>query len=180
MSLVAMWLAFSLRLDTPHWPTGLQWLVYGLGPMLALPIFIHTGLYRAIFRYTGIHALLTTGKAVAIYGSVLLFTLLIGSWDGIPRSVGILQPVIFLLLVGASRSLGWLWLAGRTAGAPHRLLIYGAGMAGAQTAAGLLSARSYHLLAFADDDTNKVGRSINGVRVYAPEALPATVQRLAG
>eukprot|EP01034_Spumella_vulgaris_P040694 gene40694-50351_t len=71
-----------------------------------------------------------------------------------------------------------LWLAGRTAAAPHRLLIYGAGTAGAQTAAGLVSARSYHLLAFADDDTSKAGRSINGVRVYAPEALPATVQRL--
>ena len=166
MSLSAMWLAFSLRLDTLHWPDGLQWLVYGLGPALALPIFIHAGLYRAIFRYTGIQALLTTGKAVAIYGAVLLLTLLIGKWEGIPRSVGILQPVIFLLLVGASRSLGWLWLAGRTAAAPHRLLIYGAGTAGAQTAAGLLSARSYHLLAFADDDTSKVGRSINGVRVY--------------
>lgn len=178
MSLVAMWLAFSLRLDTLHWPDGLQWLVYGLGPALALPIFIHAGLYRAIFRYTGIQALLTTGKAVAIYGAVLLLTLLIGQWEGIPRSVGILQPVIFLLLVGASRSLGWLWLAGRTAAAPHRLLIYGAGTAGAQTAAGLLSARSYHLLAFADDDTSKVGRSINGVRVYAPDTLPATVQRL--
>ena len=178
MSLVAMWLAFSLRLDTLHWPDGLQWLVYGLGPALALPIFIHAGLYRAIFRYTGIQALLTTGKAVAIYGAVLLLTLLIGKWEGIPRSVGILQPVIFLLLVGASRSLGWLWLAGRTAAAPHRLLIYGAGTAGAQTAAGLLSARSYHLLAFADDDTSKVGRSINGVRVYAPDTLPATVQRL--
>ncbi len=178
MSLVAMWLAFSLRLDTLHWPDGLQWLVYGLGPALALPIFIHAGLYRAIFRYTGIQALLTTGKAVAIYGAVLLLTLLIGKWEGIPRSVGILQPVIFLLLVGASRSLGWLWLAGRTAAAPHRLLIYGAGTAGAQTAAGLVSARSYHLLAFADDDACKVGRSINGVRVYAPDTLPATVQRL--
>ena len=50
MSLSAMWLAFSLRLDTLHWPDGLQWLVYGLGPALALPIFIHAGLYRAIFR----------------------------------------------------------------------------------------------------------------------------------
>ena len=178
MGLFAMWVAFTLRLDTLHWPEGNQWIAYALAPALAFPILMNLGLYRAIFRYTGIQALLTTGKAVAIYGAVLLLTLLIGQWEGIPRSVGILQPVIFLLLVGASRSLGWLWLAGRTAAAPHRLLIYGAGTAGAQTAAGLVSARSYHLLAFADDDTSKVGRSINGVRVYAPEALPATVQRL--
>ena len=178
MGLFAMWLAFTLRLDTLHWPDeGMQWLAYVLAPALAFPIFVNLGLYRAIFRYTGINALITTGKAVAIYGALLFAILLIGKWNGIPRSVGVLQPVIFLLLVGASRSLGWLWLAGQNTRAPHRLLIYGAGSAGAQTAAGLVSARNYVLEAFADDDRAKVGRSINGVRVYAPIALAEVVQR---
>lgn len=178
MGLFSMWVAFTLRLDTLHWPEGNQWIAYILAPVLAFPVLMNLGLYRAIFRYTGMQALLTTGKAVGIYGALLLAILLIGKWEGIPRSVGILQPLIFLLLVGASRSLGWLWLAGRSTAAPHRLLIYGAGAAGAQTAAGLVSARNYRLQAFADDDPSKVGRSINGVRVYAPQALPATVQRL--
>ena len=178
MGVFSMWVAFTLRLDTLHWPEGNQWIAYILAPVLAFPVLMNLGLYRAIFRYTGMQALLTTGKAIGIYGALLLAILLIGKWEGIPRSVGILQPLIFLLLVGASRSLGWLWLAGRSTAAPHRLLIYGAGAAGAQTAAGLVSARNYRLQAFADDDPSKVGRSINGVRVYAPQALPATVQRL--
>jgi FlaA1/EpsC-like NDP-sugar epimerase len=178
MGVFSMWVAFTLRLDTLHWPEGNQWIAYILAPVLAFPVLMNLGLYRAIFRYTGMQALLTTGKAIGIYGALLLAILLIGKWEGIPRSVGILQPLIFLLLVGTSRSLGWLWLAGRTTAAPHRLLIYGAGAAGAQTAAGLVSARNYRLQAFADDDPSKVGRSINGVRVYAPQALPATVQRL--
>ncbi|WP_338799000.1 nucleoside-diphosphate sugar epimerase/dehydratase [Acidovorax sp. DW039] len=178
MGLFAMWLAFTLRLDTLHWPEGNQWIAYVLAPALAFPILMNLGLYRAIFRYTGMQAMVTTGKAVAIYGAVLLLILLMGKWEGIPRSVGILQPVLLLLLVGASRALGWLWLAGRPRAATHRLLIYGAGVAGAQTAAGLASARSYQLLAFADDDASKVGRSINGVRVYAPSTLAATIQRL--
>lgn len=178
MGVLAMWLAFTLRLDTPHWPQGNQWIAYALAPSLAFPILMHLGLYRAIFRYTGMRALVTTGKAVTLYGAVLLGILLVGRWEGVPRSVGILQPVIFLLLVGASRSLGWLLLAGQSGRAPHRLLIYGAGVAGAQTAAGLGSARNYELRAFADDDRSKVGRSINGVRVYSSESLPATVQRL--
>lgn len=74
----------------------------------------------AVPRHLPLHrhqALLTTGKAVAIYGAVLLLTLLIGKWEDSAQR-GHLQPVIFLLLVGASRSLGWLWLAGRTAAAP--------------------------------------------------------------
>lgn len=178
MGVLAMWLAFSLRLDTPHWPEGKQWIAYVLAPALAFPILMHLGLYRAIFRYTGMRALVTTGKAITLYGATLLAVLLVGRWEGVPRSVGVLQPVLFLLLVGVSRSLGWLLLAGQSGRAPHRLLIYGAGTAGAQTAAGLGSARNYELRAFADDDGSKVGRSINGVRVYSSDSLPATVQRL--
>lgn len=108
MGLLAMWLAFTLRLETLHRPEGLQWLAYALGPLLAFPIFVNLGLYRAIFRYTGIRALITTGRAVAWYGALLLAILLLAQWEGVPRSVGILQPLIFLLLVGASRALGWL------------------------------------------------------------------------
>ncbi|MFT4242745.1 MAG: nucleoside-diphosphate sugar epimerase/dehydratase [Acidovorax sp.] len=182
LGLAAMWLAFTLRLDTPHVPEGRQWLAYALAPALAFPIFAKLGLYRAIFRYTGITALITTGKAVALYGALLLGCLLAAQWEGVPRSVGILQPLLFMLLVGASRALGWLALAGLGSSngqAPHRLLIYGAGTAGAQTAAGLGNMRQYLLKGFIDDDAAKVGRSINGVRVHAPQALPDVVRRLA-
>ena len=126
MGILAMWLAFSLRLDTLHWPEGLQWPVYAMAPLLAFPILMKQGLYRAIFRYTGITALITTGKAVAIYGAILLAILLSVQWEGVPRSVGILQPLILLLMIGTSRALGWLWLRGRPDSAPNRLLIYGA------------------------------------------------------
>ena len=178
MGILAMWLAFSLRLDTAHWPEGLQWRPYVMAPILALPILINQGLYRAIFRYTGITALLTTGKAVAMYGAVLFAILLIAQWEGVPRSVGILQPLILLLMVGASRSLGWLWLRGRPDVAQNRLLIYGAGSAGAQTAAGLGGTFQYQLQGFVDDDAAKIGRSINGTRVYSPHKLPQLVADL--
>lgn len=177
LGLLAMWLAFSLRLDTLHWPEGLQWLVYLLGPAMAFPVFVHMGLYRAIFRYNGIAALLTTGRAVTTYGALLLALLLLAKWEGVPRSVGILQPLILLLLIGTSRALGWFWLSGQTRNARHRLLIYGAGVAGAQTAAGLASARQYTLRGFVDDDPRKVGSSINGARVHGASALPALVER---
>lgn len=178
LGLAAMWLAFTLRLDTPHWPQGMQWLAYILAPALALPIFAKLGLYRAIFRYTGITALVTTGKAVLIYGTLLLACLLAAQWEGVPRSVGILQPLLFMLLVGASRALGWLALAGRSRHASYRLLIYGAGSAGAQTAAGLGNMRQYLLKGFVDDDASKIGRSINGVRVHSPQAIADVVRRL--
>jgi FlaA1/EpsC-like NDP-sugar epimerase len=180
LSLLATWLAFSLRLDTLHWPEGLQWRVYALAPLLAIPVFIRLGLYRAIFRYTGQAALMTTAKAVLIYGGLLLGVLLWVRWENVPRSLGVLQPLIFLLLVGGSRALARFWLAGlgRAAAGPERFLIYGAGMAGAQTAAALGMGGQYALLAFADDDPAKVGRSINGVQVHAGAEVPELVRKL--
>ena len=183
LGLFAMWLAFTLRLDKLHWPAGLQWAVYALGPMLSVPIFVRFGLYRAIFRYTGLAALTATAKAVGIYTVgllILLHWIQSMHWGVIPRSIGILQPLIFLLLVGASRSVARFWLAGLDSGVRRqdaRLLIYGAGTAGVQTAAALGSTRTYTILGFVDDDAAKAGRSINGMHVYQPQQVPSIVSR---
>ncbi len=177
MGVLAMWLAFSLRLDTVHFPEGNQWIAYGLGPLLAFPIFMKMGLYRAIFRYNGIAALIATGRAVAFYGAALLVVLVFAQWEGIPRSAGILQPLILLLLVGTSRAMGWLWLSGFQRNVRHRLVIYGAGSAGAQTAAGLAGTRDYVLVGFVDDDPLKSGTSINGTDVHPARELAALIKR---
>lgn len=184
LALAATWLAFTLRLDTLHWPEQDQWLVYAAGPALAVPVFIRFGLYRAIFRYTGLAALIATAQAVAVYGALFMGALLAMQrlqLQVIPRSVGILQPLIFLLLVATSRALARFWLAGMAGSrrrADSRVLIYGAGKTGAQTAAALSSTERYALLGFVDDDGAKVGRSINGVRIHAARDLPALVARL--
>lgn len=174
LAVVATWVAYALRLDNTYYPVGQQWWVYGVAPLLAIPIFVRLGLYRAIFRYTGQAALVATGKAVALYALLLTIVLLWRQWTGVPRSLGLLQPIVFLLLVGASRAFARFWLAGLATHSPGhggRLLIFGAGSAGAQTAAALGLARHYSLVGFVDDDASKDGRSINGVAVYAADKL---------
>lgn len=185
LSLAAMWLAFTLRLDQLHRPHDAQWAVYAIAPLLSIPVFIRFGLYRAIFRYTGLAALTATAKATALYGLMLLVALFVMQKAGlsvVPRSLGILQPLIFLMLVVSSRATARSWLdalSRRGRDSRTRLLIYGAGTAGAQTAAALASARQPDaLLGFVDDDPNKVGRSVNGIKVHAPHELPALVPRL--
>ena len=110
LSFLATWIAFSLRLDVLHVPEDAQWWVYGLAPLLSTPIFIRFGLYRAIFRYTGQAALLAVAKASGIYSILLLLILMGAQWFGVPRSLGILQPLIFCILVGSSRALARFWL----------------------------------------------------------------------
>ncbi len=174
LAMLSTWIAFSLRLDTLHWPTGAQWLVYGLTPLLFVPVFIRFGLYRAIFRYTGQAALTATAKATAVYAAVLLTLLLSMQWIGVPRSLGILQPLVFFLLVGASRAFARFWLAGLgplDQRDQSRFLIYGAGTAGVQTASAMGIGAQSLLIGFVDDDSTKVGRSVNGVPVFSPKQV---------
>ena len=186
LALVAMWMAFSLRLEVWHWPTGTQVWAYMLGPVIAIPIFVRLGLYRAIFRYTGVDALYAISKGIALY-ALLLFPLLYWLfWPSVPRSIGILQPIFFLLLVSISRALARFWLAGFGTPRRHphqanqaRMLIFGAGVVGVQTAAAIAMTRQFKLLGFVDDDPAKVGRTINGLPIFSPAQVPAMVDKLA-
>jgi FlaA1/EpsC-like NDP-sugar epimerase len=178
LALLATWLAYTLRLDEPNWPSGAQWWAYVLAPALSIPIFVRFGLYRAIFRYTGQAALQATGKAVLIYGVILTVILMWQRWPMVPRSLGVLQPLIFLFLVGSSRAWARFWLANlghSSVMQEGRLLIYGAGTAGVQTTAALRLSQQYAVLGFIDDDAGKVGRSVNGVPVYAPNDIARVI-----
>lgn len=177
LAILATWLAFSFRLDELHWPSGDQWRVYVLPPILAVPVFVKFGLYRAIFRYTGQAALMATTGAIAVYGAVLLAVLLWVKWPGVPRSLGVLQPLIFLVLIGLSRASArfWLGLGQSRRKSEGRLLIFGAGTAGVQTASAIGVSGQFTLIGFVDDDPSKIGRSINGARVFPPDEIDSVV-----
>lgn len=171
----SMWVAFSLRLDTAHIPVGDERAPYVLAPVLAIPIFVRMGLYRAIFRYSGTAALVATTQAVMIYGALLFVLLLWLRLPMVPRSVGVLQPMLFLLFIAGSRSFARMWLAdtglAQGAGPSGRLLIYGADGPGVQTAESIVRTRHFKLLGFVDDDRSKVGRVVNGVPVIAASGI---------
>ncbi len=183
LALVSTWAAFSLRLDMLHWPVGNQWWAYLLAPLIAIPIFIRLGLYRAIFRYTGLDALVAISQAIALYAVIITCLLLLQTWPVIPRTLGLLQPIIFLLLVSISRAIARFWLADvhGILRPPNqgRMLIFGAGVVGVQTASAMAMTRQFNLLGFVDEDPSKIGRTINGIPVFSPDQVPAMVAKLA-
>jgi len=136
------------------------------------------GLYRAVFRYSGYSVLVATGYAVFWYAVLLTLALILLRIPDVPRTLGLLQPVIFLLLVSISRALARFWLANTFSmndSSPGRLLIYGAGAAGVETAAALSMSRQYKLVGYVDDDAGKVGSTLNGARVYSAARLPELI-----
>ena len=66
LCVLTVWFAYCLRLDDWVILEGVEWLPAIVSLLVAIPIFIVLGLYRAIFRYAGLSAFVTVLKAVAI------------------------------------------------------------------------------------------------------------------
>lgn len=173
---LAVWLAYYLRLGEFVALSGnaLFAVIASIG--IALPIFMVFGLYRAIFRYSGWSSLLTVARAISIYGLLYASIFSAIGVGGVPRTVGIIQPILLLLLVGASRALARVWLGGRylsilkKASRP-KVLIYGAGSAGRQLVAAMASSHEMQVVGFLDDDDRLHGHLLNELPVYNPTDL---------
>ena len=149
---------------------------------MALPLFVVFGLYRAIFRYAGVSAILTILKAVALYTLPFAFVYTFIGIPGVPRTIGLLQPIVLFLLVAGSRALAGAWLGQsyRNAVAEKdkpRVLIYGAGSSGRQVASALDVSGQVRVVGFLDDDPTLWNATINGKRVYTPHELEKLTDR---
>ena len=144
--------------------------------VLALPIFISAGFYRAIFRYSGLPAMMAVGRAMLLYGVPFAAIFTFVGVDGVPRTVGLIQPILLLLLVGASRAAARVWLGGlyqkqmRLASLPQTL-IYGAGSAGRQLASAMSNSAEMRVVGFLDDDDRLHGQVLNGLPIHNPADL---------
>ena len=183
LCLFTVWLAYFLRLDY-FVPLNGRALWAGLASIaIALPIFISFGLYRAVFRYVELAAFITIIKAVALYGLLYAAVFTVVSFKDIPRTVGLIQPLLLLLAITASRLLARSWLGGlylsraKMAMRPN-VLIYGAGIAGRQLAAAMVNSPDMQVAGFLDDDTKMHGRVLNGKRIYNPNNMAKLVSRL--
>jgi len=192
---VALWLAFVVRLGDSKAIeplSGHAWL-FGLAPIIAIPLFIRFGMYRAVMRYFGNDALLAIAKAVTL--SALLLALAV-YWHQeapklIPRSMVFNYWWLSLVLVGGLRLVmrqyfmgDWFSadqptkLQGRDAGLP-KVAVYGAGAAGNQLVAALRLGRAMRPVAFIDDDPNIANRVIAGLRVYTAKHIQQMINETA-
>ena len=185
--LFALWAAFSLRWGELYMPKGDEWYLFAVAPMIAVPIFIKLGLYRAIIRYIEIRALGTIIQATTIYALIFAFVLYESGIKVIPRTVSPLNWLLVMLLVGSSRFFARWWLGETyirlgglrdTSDARKKnVLIYGAGSAGVQLAFALGHGREFRPVAFIDDDSLLHKRKVNGLRIYPFNDLNYLIER---
>ena len=180
---ITVWMSFNLRLESWTAWSSAHFIAFVCSVAVALPLFTVFGLYRAIFRYTGLPALLTVLKVVALYALIYGLTFTVFGVSGVPRTVGVLQPLLLLLGVTLSRAFVRYWLGGIYLGIVHRerlprVLIYGAGSAGRQLAAALKTSPELVVVGLLDDDDRLHGQVLNGLKIYDPAAIVSVASKL--
>lgn len=179
----SVWFAYYLRIG--DWPplSRASAMPVLVSIVLALPLFVSFGLYRTIFRYAELAALLTIGRAVGLYaiGFATIYTVI--GVAGVPRTVGLIQPILLLLLVCTSRALVRAALTGfdtrlalSVVNERPKVLIYGAGNAGRQLASAIKTSGEMKLIGFVDDDAGLRGATLNGVSIWRPDRLEQLVR----
>ncbi len=171
---VTVLLAFYLRLgewvpmDSLAWRPSTAFL---LSVLVAVPVFWFGGLYRNIVRFLGLPVVLLIARIFFIYTILFGSLTILLSFYGVPRTIGLIQPVLFFIGVVSSRVLASIWLSGAwdwqgKKPKTNRAIIYGANRLGQELLDALKHNHQIQVLAFVDDDAQFVHKLINGVKVY--------------
>ena len=171
----ALWSALALKLE--GLPEGLgasPWL-YFAALVTSIPIFVRLGLYRAVVRFIGAQAIVAVTAGVTASVVVLAVINAVLPGDGIPLKALLIYWALALVYVGGTRILARNLMNLRPVGA-ERVVVYGAGAAGAQAVSALRSGGSYDPVAFIDDDPSLHRSAVAGIDVYGPGALRMLIE----
>lgn len=166
LCVLAVWCAYYLRLGEWRFLTE-DVLKLILGAMIFwYPAALITGVYRQIFRYAGAGAMLSLARAIAIMLVPMIAVFLIAYVPGVPRTLSVLQPIVFFLFLTLSRIMLRYFLLDFAADRLNsndirRILIYGAGGAGQRLAASIRHQPGLEFIGFVDDDPGKVGHRLD-------------------
>lgn len=189
---VALWLAFIVRLGIDEMVNPLKihlWL-FLCAPLVAIPLFIRFGMYRAVMRYFGNDALIAIIKAVSL--SSLILAVIVYWYSNhsavVPRSIIFNYWWLSLVIIGGLRlCMRQYFMGDWFTAAQHvpftnrddgltKVAIYGAGVAGNQLVAALRMGRVMRPVAFVDDDPSIADRSISGLQVYKPKHIQQMIE----
>ena len=174
LCVLCTWLAFYLRLEQFIKINDVAILAALTSITLAIPTFWLLGLYKVVFRFGGSSLIFAVTVAMAIYG--LFYFLVIGIYtiQNIPRSIGIIQPLLLLIGILSSRvTIQYLFLGSFLSKNfknknKKKVLIYGAGSAGRQLLTSLENNLEMKVVGFVDDNQQYHNQSILGQTVFDP------------
>jgi FlaA1/EpsC-like NDP-sugar epimerase len=179
----AVWAAFSLRVGQWHPFNESVWQVALFALFFWFPIALSLGVYRSLIRFSGGRTMFNLSLAIASFTLPMVLTFMNVGVAGVPRTIGLLVPIIFLFLLSTSRAVIRMLvldvLQSRAGRSNLRVVaIYGAGLAGQQLAVSLRHEPNVEVAAFIDDDRRLLGQRLDGIQVHSPDRLEDLVEQM--
>ena len=174
--LVSVWVAFNLEWrnfiisDDDHLTLILE--VFCVSLVLAIPIFIFFGMYKAIYRFIGFTSLASMSGALLFYSVAFAGFFFIGGVPSVPRPLGLIQPFLMIFFIGVTRLMVRSLLSDHRQKSLNenahikRVLIYGAGSAGRQLALAVGLSQDMKVVGFLEDDKSIHGHVMNSIPIY--------------
>ena len=178
--------AYLLRFNfepPPHFIDEMLHTLIWVVPLQSI-VFWRFGLYRGLWRYASVTDLRRIFLAVLTAAALIPFVLWMFRISAvIPRSVLVINPALLLLVMGGSRFIYRLW---KEHGLYRNLklnlepvLVLGASDAAVGLSKELARSRDWRLVGFLDDNVDKHGRILNGIKVLgALDSLPQWTERM--
>jgi FlaA1/EpsC-like NDP-sugar epimerase len=175
---ICTWIAFVIRLEEIILLKDFNYYSAFISIMIIIPILWLFGSYRTIFRFAGLSILFNVLMSLSIYG--FLYFLVIGVYgvEGVPRSIGVLQPILMFLAIMSTRLGVKYLLVGNIRNNINKknILVYGAGDAGRQLVFALENNPEFKVLGFLDDNEQLHGQAILGKTVYSKSNLEKLIE----
>lgn len=180
---VSFTLAYFIRFNLSfNFEVQMLWSQLPIVVLLFLMAFLISGSYKGVVRHTGIKDVYAIFNAVCLASIGAIAVVMVNRYydmvDGftIPLSIIIINSLITFLALAASRfvfKIAYESLMNRSNAPVKNLIIYGAGESGIITYNTLTnhSKMKVKVVGFVDNNQQKVGKQINGVKVYSKSIL---------
>jgi FlaA1/EpsC-like NDP-sugar epimerase len=176
LCVLTVWLAICFRFESWVSLSHYQWLAVAVSVLLAIPLLAAFGFYHTVIRYVGKQTIKAALRAIGLYAIIYSAIFAVYGFPLVPRTIGVLQPLLLLVSIALVRLLASQMLSEQVASTkpPRNLpavLIYGAGSSGQQLAASIQSKGESRVIAFVDDNTSLHNARIAGIPVHHPSDI---------
>jgi FlaA1/EpsC-like NDP-sugar epimerase len=163
-AVIAVWLVRpDILMNLPIW----VWLI---PPAVGVTGLGLAGFYRSVVRFMGFELVAAAFKTLTLVALVLALGIgWVDGWADAFRASATFWLLGMVYVVGGRLTARWLLQSRNAAG--DRVVIYGAGEAGAHLVSALQGRGDFTPVAFVDDNAPLCGAVINGLSVHAPQSL---------
>ncbi|MEN3971599.1 nucleoside-diphosphate sugar epimerase/dehydratase [Sphingomicrobium sp. XHP0235] len=175
--ILSTFVAFYLRIGDPYLEVSAFAILVALALTCWFAFAWLQDVYKIMLRYFGWDGMERIGFAILLTSAVMTFVLLSAQFVGIPRTLAVIQPMVFMIFLIVNRVVVSFLLLRSISGNPHagferrEVLVYGTGQTAMQLAEAIRREPGFILVGVVDPDDKHGGRHIGTIPIFNDSEL---------